>query len=374
MSETRVTLMRNSERSTFRDCMLRWDWVYNRRLQPVQRRGALEFGTLVHEALAERYPPGRKRGVHPSKTFERLYKEHRSAFSQWDEEGNRIDALELGVAMLDGYVDEYGEDDHIEIIAPEMPLSVDVYGPTGKFLCRWVGRGDAMYVNLARSTSRRRSIGFMEHKTAKSIEEDLSIISGYGEQGLSYWWAGSIVMKNMGLLKGNEQIEHVLFNWLRKALPDQRPRNAQGHRLNKPTKDALLDRASRMGVLGSAGKKPTVDSLTTVLELAGVDVALLGEPSKTQPATLFHRQIMDFGDSEKESINRRIRHEAWMMARAREGKLPILKNPSKDCSWKCAFRDACEVHEMGGDWESILELDFEEWNPYSDHEIQGDEK
>jgi len=68
-------------------------------------------------------------------------------------------------------------------------------------------------------------------------------------------------------------------------------------------------------------------------------------------------------------LGTRIRQEAKEMRLVRQGKLPIYKNPTKDCDWDCPFKEACELHEMGGDWESVLELEFDTWNPYSDHDL-----
>lgn len=359
--------MRNSERSTFRRCRLKWHWSYNLGLTPPREKGALTFGTLVHEALATYYPPGRKRGTAPAITFEKLYLAQKRKFDQWDEEGNRVDALELGLSMLTEYLSEYGADDHIEIIAPEIPLAVDVYDKAGRYVCTWVGRGDAAYIDLSRSRPRRPCVGLLEHKTAKAIPEQLSIISGYGEQGQSYDWASSIVFETQGILPEGARIDHVLFNWLKKSLPSDKTRNAQGHVLNLPKKDALIAKAAELQI--DVGKKPTVDSLTALLEAAGVDVPMLGEPAKRQPGPLLHRYPIDYGRNEHQSINFRIREEAREMRLVRDGKLRLLKNPTKDCDWDCPFKSACELHEMGGDYQSVLELEFEKWNPYDSYEL-----
>lgn len=369
-TEAVQVFMRNSERATFRRCRFKWHLSYNVRLGPQRVKGALTFGSLVHLALADFYPPGRKRGPHPARTFEALYAAQPEVFNQWDEEGNKVPALELGIAMLEGYVNCYGKDDHIEIVAPEMAIDVDVFDAQSNYVCTWVGRGDALYKDLLRSTRSQPRYGFLEHKTAKTVETELSIVSGYGEQGLSYWWAGSIMLKHMGLIKHEDQIDHVLFNWLKKSLPSDKPRNAQGHVLNQPKKEALLIACETNGL--DVPRKPTVDVLWQILEAAGFNPEVYGEPSKRQPSPLFYRDELDYGVRERQEINRRIRLEAMEMARVRDGKLPIYKNPTKDCKWDCSFHPACEVHEMGGDWQSILDLEFVEWFPYEGHELLED--
>lgn len=357
-----MVLLRNSERSTYRRCRLKWWWSYNLKLAPEREKGALTFGTLIHECLAGYYPPGVKRGIHPAQTFDKLWKEGSYDFSQWDEEGNRHDAYDLGMSMCEGYVECYGKDSDVEIIQPEMSMQVDVFDKQGRYLCTWVGQGDAMY--RKRSTNR---VGFLEHKTAKSIEEELAVVSGYGEQGLSYFWAGNIVAKNLGIIKPDEALDHVLFNWLKKLPEDTRPRNAEGKCLNLPKKDALLAACEEHSI--AVPKKVLVDDLHALLTAAGVDPFQYGEPSAKQPGLRFHRFPLDFGLGELEEINWRIRAEAWEMSQVRAGKLPLIKNPTKDCKWDCQFKEACELHSMGAEYQDMLEMEYLTWDPYSAHEL-----
>jgi hypothetical protein len=358
-------LFRGSERKAYRECRLEWHWKYDLRLNPPVTRGALEFGRGVHKALEVHYPPGRKRGPHPAKAFDQWMDANDANFAQWDEEGNRHDARELGVTMLEEYVRLYGDEDHILIVQPEMPMRVPVFDKQGRYLCTWVGRSDALYEDLSLRHGKRRRLGFMEHKTAKSIDQEVRVNSGYGDQGLGYAWAGSRFLATAGLLPPGECVDHVLFNWLRKALPDERPRNAEGHALNKPSKDALLTWCADNGI--EVPKKATVDILTVLIESVGGDPAQLGEVSQRQGTPNFHRQRLDYGDHEMEQTSWRIAAEAWERSQVRQGKLPIYKNPAQHCSW-CDFKEACELHEMGGDWKSVLELEFEQWDPYEGHE------
>lgn len=368
MQKPELVLQRNSERSTYRRCRLKWDWSYNLKLNPPRDKGALVLGRLAHKALEIRYPPGRKRGPHPAKTFEKLYRRGDYDFSQWDEEGNKVDALELGLAMMNGYVAEYGADDHIEIIQPECTIQIDVCDRQGNYICTWVGTADAAYMDLARSSPRRKVVGALEHKTAKSIEEELTIVSGYGEQALSYTWALDMWLHHNDHLPADQHLDHVKFNWLKKALPDERPVNEHGQSLNMPKKDALLNKLMEIGVSCYSSMK--VEELSALLVKHKVNPLLLGEPSKRQPGKLFHRWNMDVSQGNLKEINRRIRAEAWEMAQVRAGKLPIIKNPTKDCKWDCPFQEACELHEMGAEFEDMLEMEFTTWNPYEDHELE----
>jgi hypothetical protein len=362
-----LILLRNSERATWRRCRLRWVWTYDKRLAPPREKGALSFGTLIHAALELRYPPGRKRGPHPAITFRELYNAQDHDFSQWDEEGNKVDALELGVAMLETYVNEYGNDDKIEVIHPEQSIQIDVHDKQGNYICTWVGTVDAVYYDLARSTRRRRVVGLLDHKTAKTISEDVSVISSYGEQGISYLWAAEYWLHDQDILPAGEHVDHIFFNWLRKAMPDTRPKNAAGHYLNNPSKDVLWQACEDRHLV--VPKKAVIAELMEALRKVGVDPMQLGEPSKRQSKPLLWRSTLDVSQRSLDEINRRIRAEAWEIAQFRAGKLPLTKNPTRDCSWDCSFKEVCELHEMGADYESMLELEFSTWDPYESHEL-----
>lgn len=327
-AEGTPVLVRTSERSTFRRCPQKWYWRYVDRLAPVREKGALVFGTGVHHALEHYYPPGKKRGPHPARTFEEWFAEHSSSFSQWDDEGNKVDALDLGVAMLEQYVDTYGKDPDIEVIQPEMSVSVDVYDDKGRYVCTLVGKIDTV-VRL-RSTGR---LLLWDHKTAKTIEQNMGVIGGYPEQGLSYLWLATHFLRSEGTLGEDEFIDGIVFNWLRKALPDDRPQNEDGHYLNKD-----------------------------------------GSVSKRQPPPFFYRQELRVAPRSLVEWQRRLVREQWVRERMADGRFPLYKSPTKDCSWDCEFRDMCELHEMGADWKAVRDFELTTWDPYSDHELEEEKR
>lgn len=364
-----LVLGRGSELRTFRRCRLKWHWNYQKQLDPKRKKGALTFGTLVHKAMEVYYPPGRERGPHPAETFETLFVENIEQFDQWDEEGNRIDAMELGIAMLQGYVKRWGDDSYIEIIAPEQPFEIDVYDRDGEYLFTFVGIFDTLA--LSHKTGR---VFILEHKTAKSIK-DVRVNSGYGDQGLGYCWAANLWCRDNGVLGKRDSVDGVMFNFLRKGLPDDRPTNATGLALNKPKKERLLLECEANGIAVVSPR--TVDGAIAALRSYGYDdaqIARLGEVSKNQPPPLFRRQELIIDEPTLITFENRIRRQAFDMQKVREKRLPIYKNPTMDCEWDCPFVNACEVHEMGGDWQSILELEFAKWNPYDEHELEEELK
>jgi len=362
-------LIRGSELRTFRRCRQKWAWSYMDGREPKRKKGALTFGTLVHKALEIYYPPGLERGPHPATTFERLFVANAEQFDQWDEEGNRIGAMELGVEMLKGYVHKWGEDPGIEIISPEQTFKVVIKDRKGKVIATFVGMFDA----LARSLRTGRIFVF-ETKTAKSIKL-VRINSSYGDQGLGYWIAANYWCRENGLLKPNEYIDGVMYNFLRKALEGDKPRDAMGRILNKPTKTRLMEELASLGITVVHPK--TVDGAISTLKdhfYTDEDIGRLGDISKVQPPPLFERQELLYGPEELRSFEERLRAQALEMGQARKGELDIYKNPTNDCDWDCPFQDACEIHEMGGDYESILEMEFHKWNPYEDHELEEELK
>lgn len=331
----RVFLLRNSERQSYLRCRFRWNIAFNLKRTPKQPAPALRFGDLVHRSLEAYYIPGRKRGPHPAKTFTKLYKEQLKAghrFTVKDEDEERTSVAELGPIMLEGYVDEYGPEKNIEIIRPEMPFEFDLHHPkTGNYVVTAVGKLDQVYLDHA--TGR---YGIRDYKTAKSISTTHLALD---EQAGTYWAVAPLFLRSIGLLEEDQTIEHILYDFLRKAKPDARPRNAKGQYLNKPTKKELKE--------------------------FGKDYP--GTPSKKQPAKLFHREKVYRDEEDRKQILWRIRTQAREMKKVRRGELVVYKNPTRDCSWDCPFFSICELHETGADWKEELQLSTVKWEPYSDH-------
>lgn len=317
-------MLRTSERTTFKRCRLRWQWAYMERRKPKDASPALRFGDLAHQALAAYYPPGRKRGPHPAKTFKRLYKEETArsfGYGMRQENDEWVEAGDLGVAMMNGYVDTYGDDPDIEIIAPEFPFEVDITDGKGEYLITYVGIFDALYREWATN-----SLGLFEHKTTKSIgTEHLAM----DEQAGTYWLFAPHVLRKMGMLPKDEDLDMILYNFLRKGMPDERE------------------------------KDPTT----------GLSLNKNGTVSKVQPAPLFVRHPVFRGEDDRKVILQRIRAEAREIRMTRAGKLAIYKNPTKDCAWDCPFFGACELHEAGSDYEAEFEIRFKTWEPYAEHEL-----
>lgn len=335
-----MRLIRNSERSTFLTCRHRWalTWVYGR--QAISSASALRFGDLAHQSLAAYYVPGRKRGPEPAQTFERLYGEQAEEYQDrgfnvmMDEQW--VDALELGRAMLTRYVEEFAPDDaKFEVISSEQTFQVPVYRRLPRdFRFKAVGTLDGVWRELE-----SKRIVFKEFKTTSAINTDALALD---EQASMYWTFGPSWLRKRGILREGEDIDHILYTFLRKAVPNPDVRyDAEGRRLNKD-----------------------------------------GRVSKIQNAPFFLRVPVYRDTPDKRRFYDRMVAEAIEMTVARwamesysvGGELPasVYKNPGPmyfpNCRG-CPVRESCEIHEAGGDWKSVLEQTTMSWDGYSQHEL-----
>jgi hypothetical protein len=330
MSERPVLLVRNSERQSFLTCRQQWHWGWVERWKPDETDVKLQFGDLIHQSLATYYKPGRKRGPHPAKTFERLVEK------QLDEWGTKIwsdgeyeDLATLGIGMLNAYVPfannhpQYPDVEY-EVIASEHTFQVPV-GIVRGYRVIVVGTIDGVWRHIP-----TKRIRFVEHKTATAITKDMLPMD---DQIGTYWTFGPRYLRKLGILTDDQNLDGILYNWLRKAI-------------KKPEDD-----------YDGAGRKLNAD----------------GSISKRQPPPFFDRALTFRGKAEARAVRRRVRCEARDMILARERPdLHIYKNPGMqfmpNCKF-CPFRDPCELHETGNDYQSMFEIAYKRWEPYAEHEL-----
>lgn len=303
-----LPILTTSERSLFKRCPQAWWWRYREGLiKHGDSPDALWFGIGVHEALAAWYRPGLKRGPHPVKTFERWVGEEirfiRAAMAErdaeWYDEPRYEDARTLGIAMLESYVDKYGKDPDWDVVYTETPFRVRVTRQ-GKPIGRFWSTFDGVYRDL-----RDGLVWLMEHKTASQI--DLAYLE-IDDQGGSYFAVASDILRARGILKPNENIAGITYNFMRKSMPDDRPRNEEGLSLNQN-----------------------------------------GSVSKRQPVAAFVRHTVERSQSEVRTQMSRMADEMAVMNAVREGVIPITKTPTKMCPRTCEFWDLCGLHERGSE-------------------------
>lgn len=347
---TERILLRNSEQSAWKTCRFRWVFTYGgvladgravgplRSLEPAK---ALWFGDLIHRPLAAYYKPGTKRGPHPAKTFVKLYDaDPLTSAVVRNDEGEWESLRDLGRGMLTAYVEQWKDADaewevlsseqtfRLPLVVPAATHVLDGSGPSlivPSFKLTVVGTFDGIW----RHRTKRKRVVFKEHKTATTINTDGLAMD---EQASMYWTYGPKWSWRQGILPEGTYPSEILYNFLRKAIrnPDY-TYDAEGRKLNQD-----------------------------------------GAVSKQQPAPFFVRQPTYRDRADREEFHGRILAEAREMMLARAGLLQPYKNPGPlhmpNCRG-CPIREACELHETGADWESMMNATTEPWNPYSDHDL-----
>jgi len=325
-------VVRTSERVDFTRCRQRWWWAYQDRLKPIQNAPALRFGDLIHQALAAWYKPSKPgkvlRGVKPWITFDKVYKQqledNLSDFNiRLEDDEAWVNARELGNEMLRNYIERWGRDERYRVIAPEQAIQVDLYMADGTYLCTYVAQLDVVVQDLETF-----QFGLMEHKTAGSIRTDHLDLD---EQGGTYWAVAPFWLEQKGVMKPGQDLDFILYNFLRKAAKDKRKQDADGAYLN-------LD----------------------------------GKVSKNQPAPLFQREKMYRGKNERIALLQRLEQQVLEMRGVAAGEIDCYKTILGGCRgmFGCPFREMCVVHESNGDWEAVRDATMSTWDPYSAHELE----
>ena len=357
--------VRTSERSTLKRCPQQWSWAYVEGLASPRPKTPLWFGTAIHVALAEWYRKGLKRGPHPAETATKVIQDSRSMIVE-DEEGEKtyVDSLALAEAMCNGYVEEYGKDPSWEILFTEGSFRVPMRSMhPDRYRIDYRGTFDGAFRDLSDG-----SIWLLEHKTAAGLAvEHLPL----DEQNGAYTAMAEIMLKREGLMRKGDIFEGVMYNFLRKAMADDRLVNPDGLRTNKPQKThyvSALDPdcdVERRKVL----MKLSLEHLSGLAEEAGIEV--FGEVSARQPQPRYLRWPTFRSAEERVTQLNRIRLEAHYMERMRAGdeNFPIIKHPNRDCSWQCQFFTMCQLDEQGDqhEVENYKRTMFIHRDPYEDN-------
>lgn len=377
MTVDEVPIMRTSERRSLLGC--EWAW-WHAWVEGLESRGStpqpLWMGTGVHLALALWYcGPGLKRGPHPAETWDNYAKQEiqtvRIPGLTDDDDSTHVDAHELGIKMLEGYVERYGKDEHMHILQPEQKFDINVPWPKGRsaafdhikreILTRYCGTYDLAYRNLINDW-----ILLEEHKTAATISTSHLPID---PQAGSYWAIATRSLQKMGLIGPKESLRGIEYNFLRKGLPDVRPTDAQGFATNKPIKKHYISAFEGHGI--EHKKTLTLEKLDAIAKEN--NLVILGDRSKTQPAPLYLREMVHRTSKERATQLRRIQNDALRAEALRSGILPLTKNPGTLCSRTCQFYDLCELDERGGDTEEFKRKAFKKRDMYADHRKSADE-
>lgn len=336
------TMVRTSERTTFKRCPQRWWWSSVEGLAPKEPSKALWFGTGWHIVMADYYKPGKKRSKDyidlwrqfcDTPDAEGLYQPAVDLGGEW------LDLRAMGESMLTEYVKEYQGDKTWDVIQTEMTGSVMIPTWDGESKFQYNFTFDGVYRD-----TKSKKIKLMEHKTAKAISISHLTLD---DQGLSYWAVAGTILRKKGVLAKGENIREIMYNFVKKGLPDERPVGPDGMRRNKPSKAQYMEALEAAG-LPSKGK---VEELAE--RAAGKGLVVYGDISKNQPQPMFKRHPVLHTPSERKFTVEQMKEEHAHMEAMRSGVLPVYRISDSSCSWQCPFFTMCELKQSGGDVEEF---------------------
>lgn len=324
-----IPLLRNSERVDFRRCPQRWWWRWKEHLIPIEMgHGPLVFGTFGHLAMADWYIPGSKRGRHPAETWDEITENFMDAvrvpetgYLDEDTEMTWEDARALGHDILVNYVDHYGEDDHWEVLWTEHPGSQGIPHPykKGEAIVNYCYTMDL----IVRDHAANGRIRFIDHKFMKAImTRHLTIDTQNG----GYLAIATHQLRKDGIIRSDEAVRDLIYNFVRKARYPDKERNRFGEFLNKD-----------------------------------------GSVAKRQPPPFFDRHVVSKTARERNQQIINIGNEALHMKAFVDKRLPLHKNPTKDCSWDCSFFTLCQIDEVQGNVEETKRALFKKEDPYTEY-------
>lgn len=368
-----LPMLRQSERAAFKRCQWAWHMEYVRRKRPiVEVKGAAEFGTLIHVALAEYYLPGGldTRGPHPAETFAKLAKDvvlHvRTIDYKNDEEVAKWeDFAKLGVIYMEKYMEHYQGDPSWDILDAERRFDVVIpdvrYKPLisekGKKgyrpMVTMVGTFDLCYRDMADGL-----VKMVDHKTAGQLITHHLVLD---EQASTYITVATTALRHQGLIGPKESVTQMVYNFIHKVKPYKVPlKDAYVNALTEATGENFHPESKKLWT------KYLKQDLEDICEEN--DITVLGEPTDAQ---MFLRYEVDRTFKERQRQIVRISEEARVMDDVRTGRLPLLKTPQKDCNF-CKFFDICELDESGEDLDYFIETTMKDIDPYADHRQGAD--
>ena len=360
----RVPLIRTSERGDFKSCQFYWYHHWVRGLSAPTVPTWSWFGTAIHKALEVRYPIGVKRGPlgQVLEAFEVACDGEQRRI--WGAGGELDDeewhnGIELGKAMLTGYVKKYDQDSRWEVIHTEQPFQIDVRHPRNdRLIAVYCGTWDLFVWDRIDKVYR-----LVDHKTRAQFKNDWTFYD-LNDQGGSYLWVAPEVLRHMGLLGPRDSIDGIVFNMLRKAMPQ--PVAEDGIRYNLPKRSHFEAALKAAGAISTVEPpKMSVAKLAALAKEWELDVK--GDPKAVQPSPLFRRYTTRRGEEQRVNQGRKVLAEATHMDLVRRGRLPILKHPTEDCV-RCPLFDYCQLDELDPEEaEGYAASVLVKRDPYADH-------
>jgi hypothetical protein len=397
---TDLPLLRQSERAAFKRCQWAWYQEYVRRIRPiVEKSDAADFGTIGHVCLAEYYTgPGNQRGPHPAETWMKLAGEMKTnvrTFGDDEQTAKWEDFYELGIELLDAYVEKYQGDPHWDVIVDgaERRFSVlipDVSSPRlqsskgrriYKPIVKLVGTMDLCVRDLNQEHKHKPVVKMVDHKFLGRILETEYLT--LDEQPSTYICVATHVFQDQGLIGNDEAVMGMEYNFVKRAKLDTRLRDERGVARNNPQKRHYIEAFWRWykdhpgatppkGLFAdnAAGTRFSVGDMAQHAVAIGLP-PVYGDESADQSSDNFKRVFVPRTPAERQRQIVRISEEARVMDMIRTGQLPVLKTPTKNCLY-CKFFDMCELDEGSQLDDYFIETTMKAFDPYADHREGAD--
>jgi hypothetical protein len=218
-------------------CRLAWHLGYRLGYRSLRLNPALDLGIGIHAGLEAFY---KDKSVAPAPVFEKWCRVRRKEINpQWVDDLNEMAKLEaLGVAMLEGYADTYGDDPDLEVIATEHQLTKRIPIPDSEELSRYTITARLDGIVRDANTGKLFSL---EHKTFSRLNTKHFDLD---HQFTTQVWIGQDLAESLGI---DDQVIGVIYNGLRKQLPGPKVREALFVRekifRNQAQIDSMLHRA-----------------------------------------------------------------------------------------------------------------------------------
>lgn len=316
-------IISNSDRATFKNCRLKWDFNSPNRqnLRPKRKQKALWLGSLAHECL-EHFYSGRFRDTyHAFRVFSKEIPE--------DEKLEYAEELVLLETMMIHYSLVYPnlEVEPFESISLELPFQIPLND-----------KGD-MFAGTIDGVVRCKTTGniqILEHKTF-SMHKDTEL-HDIDDQTSIYPAALNMLIKQ-GKVPGTTPLDFcqtVIYNGLWKKKPTELKilKNGSISKMSfSNTTEQWLEYSTKQ--MGKDPKK-ALDKLEDISHNVG----------KFFPRWYIHR-----GEKEQKlAVNR-------LLAEFREMSNPdvvLYHNPTTECTWKCGFTQLCGKVLCGADTDELI--------------------
>jgi hypothetical protein len=229
----------------------------------------------------------------------------------------------LGEAMCISYAKHYQNDKDVIVLGTEIPLEFTFPDDRGRLAAKHILKPDMVYQKRSTGT-----IHLMENKTAATLGRTDHLV--IDDQARPYGAMAERALRQASVLGRKDALSGITYNFLRKAFPDQRLRDAEGNALNRN-----------------------------------------GTVSKKQPAPLFLRKEITLTAEAKRRTLQRLRRETLKITAVaqeiRDRTLdPALldKTPHHSCPKFCDYFAMCASEESGGDVTTFENTMYTRQNPY----------